>query len=69
MRQSDVDAFAARISGCALSPGYDECNWARHRTAGLVAGTVDRFDNAANPADIVKSAESIDASTQSFPIP
>lgn len=68
MRQS-VEAFAARISGCTLSPGHDECNRAGQRTAGSVAGTVDRFDNAANPAGIVKFAESIDTSTQSFPIP
>ena len=40
-----------------------------HGTAGLAAGTADPFENATSPADIVKFLESIDTSTQPFPIP
>jgi YVTN family beta-propeller protein len=41
----------------------------KHRTAGLLLGAPDPFDDAAKRADIVKFLESIDATTLPFAIP
>ena len=62
-------ALAPYLANGSAQTLEDVMKLKKHRTAGLAPGAPDPFDDPAKLADMVKFLESIDATTQPFPIP